>query len=150
MINNLSTPKYKANKIPMVSIKAPKAPKRCIGRFPNLEKNQSVSKSKKPWVKRSAPNFVLPYLRGWCCTIFSPIFVNPALLANTGMYRCISPVTSMFFTTSFLYALSPQLKSFNWTPEVFLAAQLNILDGKFLNILESYLTFFQPDTKSNP
>ena len=40
----------------------------------------------------------------------------------------------MFFITSFLYPFNPQLKSFNLIPEVFLAAQLNILDGKFLNI----------------
>ena len=42
----------------------------------------------------------------------------------------------------------PQLKSFSLIPDVFRAAQLNILDGKFLKINESYLFFFQPETKS--
>ena len=40
----------------------------------------------------------------------------------------------MFFITSFLYALSPQLKSFNFTPEVLRAAQLNSFEGKGLTV----------------
>ncbi len=80
----------------------PKNPKRCIGRLPNFDKNQMVIRSKKPLIKRFIPNLVTPYFRAWCATTFSSILVNPAFLANTGMYRCISPCTSIFFITSFL------------------------------------------------
>jgi hypothetical protein len=41
-----------------------------------------------------------------------------------------------------LYALSPQLKSLSSTPEVRLAAQLNNLEGKFLETTESKRFFY--------
>ena len=34
---------------------------------------------------RSSPNLETPYLRSWCITTFSPIFLKPLLLAITGM-----------------------------------------------------------------
>src|SRR6056297_3835151 len=107
-----------------------------MGLRPNLDTNQIVIKSKKPLMKRSAPNFVEPYFLAWCCTTFSVMSKKPAFLAKTGIYRCISPETSMVFTTLWLKALSPQLKSCNFTPEVFRAAQLNNLEGMFLVITE--------------
>src|SRR5690606_18846279 len=99
--------------------------------------NQTVIRSKKPLMNRSAPNLVDPYFRAWWWTTFSEILVKPAFLANTGMYRCISPDTSMVLTTSPSKALSPQLKSCNLTPEVVLAAQLKSLEGMFLVNTES-------------
>ena len=42
----------------------------------------------------------------------------------------------------------PQLKSFNFIPEVTLAAKLKIFEGMFLNKIESNLFFFHPETKS--
>src|SRR5690554_1893886 len=67
-----------------------------------------------------------------------------------GMYRCISPYTSMEWTTLLRYALSPQLKSWRGIREIFRAAQLNNFEGRFLVHLLSYRTFFQPDTTSYP
>jgi hypothetical protein len=57
--------------------------------------------------------------------------MNPSFFANTGMYLCISPLTFTVLITSFLYAFNPQLKSCNLSPDVFLAAALNNLDGMF-------------------
>src|SRR5690606_3804994 len=54
----------------------------------------------------------------------------------------------MFLTTLLLYAFKPQLKSFNFTPDVLRAAQLNNFEGKFLAITASYRFFFQPETRS--
>ena len=39
----------------------PSNPKRCIGRFPKVEMNQIVIKSKKPLIKRLIPNLEFPY-----------------------------------------------------------------------------------------
>src|SRR5699024_4413110 len=96
------------------------------------------------------PNLLLPCLRAWCCTTFSPILVNPAFFANTGMYLCISLYTSILFVNDLEYAFKPQLKSCSFIPETILAVALNSLDGIFLVILLSYLFFFHPDTKSYP
>src|SRR5690606_36557381 len=137
-----------AEKNPMMNIKEPHAPKRCIGRLRNRDKNQIVIRSRNPLMKRSIPNFVSPYLRAWCFTTFSPIFPYPAFFAKTGMYRCISPLTSTFFTTTFLYAFNPQLKSCSFTPDVRRAAQLKSFDGRFFVTTESYRFFFHPETRS--
>ena len=44
----LSIPKYAANANPIINIKAPMVPKKCIGLLPNLDKNHIVTRSKKP------------------------------------------------------------------------------------------------------
>ena len=69
----------------MKNTSTPKAPNKCMGRLPNLERKPMVSRSKKPLIKRSIPNFVFPYLRAWWITTFSVIREKPALLASTGI-----------------------------------------------------------------
>src|SRR5690554_6526576 len=123
-------------------------PKKCIGFLPNLFRNQRVTRSRYPLKNLLDPNLLFPCLRAWCCTTFSPILVNPAFFANTGIYLCISLYTSMLLARGFEYAFSPQLKSCNFIPETILAVALNNLDGIFFVSLLSYLFFFHPDTKS--
>src|SRR5690349_12439437 len=112
----------------------PQLPKKCIGRFPNLPTNKIEARSRKPFMNLSIPNFEVPYFLARCSTTFSPIRLNPDHFAITGMYRCISPYTSIFFTTFSLYAFSPQLKSCNLMPVVFVVTQLKNLEGIVLLI----------------
>jgi hypothetical protein len=79
-------------------------------------------------MKRSIPNLV-SHISGLGVAPLFSYFPKPAFFAKTGMYRCISPETSMFLTTIFLCL--PQLKSLSSTPDVFLAAQLNNFEGRF-------------------
>ena len=67
---------------PNKNIRLPYKPKRCMGFFPNFDKNQSVIKSRYPFTKRSNPNFVSPNSRLRCSTTFSPIFLKPAFFAK--------------------------------------------------------------------
>ena len=71
--------------VPMKNESVPKLPKKCMGRLLNLCTKVIDSKSKKPNMKRSSPNLVLPYLRARCWTIFSPILPKPFHLATTGI-----------------------------------------------------------------
>src|SRR6195952_3795682 len=119
-----------------------------MGFFPNLPMNMIEARSRKPFTKRVQPNFVTPYFLGRCSTTFSPIFLKPAHFASMGTYRCISPYTSMLFTTFLLYDFKPQLKSCNFILLMLLAAALNNLLGIFLVNALSYLFFFQPLTRS--
>ena len=43
----------------------PNNPNRCMGRFPKVDKNQMVIKSRKPLMKRLIPNLELPYFLAW-------------------------------------------------------------------------------------
>ena len=95
-------PIYPAENNPKTNINVPHNPKKCMGLFPNFVRKEMVIKSKNPLIKRLIPNFVSPYFLAWCCTTFSPIFLNPSFWAKTGIYRCISPLTFTFFTTVFL------------------------------------------------
>ena len=82
------------------------------------------------------------------------------LLGFFGAYQLIisgmnlNPDQNYFYSglviiCSFLYAFKPELKSFKFIPDAFLAAKLNIFEGIFLKIKESYLLFFHPDIISN-
>ena len=82
---SLEIPIYPADKKPIINIMVPRAPNKCMGRLPKRDKNQMVIKSKNPFINLSIPNFVSPYFRAWCCTIFSPILLKPAFFANTGI-----------------------------------------------------------------
>src|SRR5690606_3016512 len=135
---------------PKKNDKVPHKPKKCMGRLPNLPTNMMDARSRNPFTKRSHPNLVTPYLRARCSTTFSPIFLKPDHLASMGIYRCISPYISMLFTTFFLYAFKPQLKSCSFIPELFLAAALNNFDGRFFVNVLSYRFFFHPLTMSKP
>ncbi len=84
-MNNLSIPKYSAKQKPIKNMRLPNKPNKCIGRLPNFDKNQMVIRSKNPLTNLLIPNLVCPYLRAWCTTTFSSIFVNPWFLANTGI-----------------------------------------------------------------
>jgi hypothetical protein len=63
--------------------------------FPNRERNQMVIKSRNPLMKRSIPNLV-SHISGLGVAPLFSYFPKPAFFAKTGMYRCISPETSMF------------------------------------------------------
>src|ERR1700748_3037634 len=104
----------------------PYKPKKCIGLLLKRPTNVSVERSRKPLINLSQPNFVTPYFLGRCSTTFSPIFLKPAHFASTGILRCISPYTSILFTTFLLYAFKPQLKSCSFICEILLAAALKI------------------------
>jgi hypothetical protein len=65
---------------------------------------------------------------------FFSYFPKPAFFAKTGMYRCISPETSMFLTTIFYMLLIP-IEIVEFYPRRFLAAQLNNFEGRFLQPL---------------
>jgi hypothetical protein len=60
---------------------------------------------------------------------FFSIFPKPAFFAKTGMYRCISPETSMFYYYIFMLLITIEIVEFY--PDVFLAAQLNNFEGRF-------------------
>src|SRR5256885_4883127 len=109
----------------------PHNPKKCIGRLENFPTNVMESMSRKPLINLLHPNFDFPYLRGRCSTTFSPIFLKPAHFASTGIYRCISPYTSMPFTVRLLYAFNPQLKSCRRIPETALVMALKNFEGIF-------------------
>src|SRR5689334_5727307 len=119
-------------KLPIKKNKVPHSPKKCMGRFENFPTNVMDMRSRNPLTNRSQPNLETPYLRGRCSTTFSPIFLKPAHFASTGMYRCISPYTSMLFTTFLLYDLRPQLKSCNCIPDIPRVTALKNLEGIFL------------------
>ena len=70
-----------------------------------------------------------------------------AVFAICGIYRCISPYTSILFTSSFLYAFNPQLKSCNSIPVICAVVQLKNLEGIVFEI-GSCLLFFHPLTRS--
>ena len=71
MVGSLNTNNFKSliviikkvDRVPMINMITPSAPKRCIGRFPYFDKNQIVIKSRKPLIKRFMPNFDSPYFR---------------------------------------------------------------------------------------
>src|SRR5215470_9362813 len=113
---------------------APQVPKKCIGRLPYFPTNRIEARSNPPVTSRPIPNFDRPYFLGRCSTTFSPIFLNPAHFASNGMYRCISPYTSILFTTFTLYAFSPQLKSCNFIFETRAVNQLKNLEGAVLEM----------------
>ena len=76
---------------PKKNVRVPKVPKKCIGLFPNFERNQRVIRSRNPFTNLSIPNLLLPNFLAWCFTTFSPIFLKPAIFARYGIYLCISP-----------------------------------------------------------
>ena len=47
---NLSIPRYNKKPIPMINMKVPRSPKKCIGLLPNWFKNHKVSRSRKPLI----------------------------------------------------------------------------------------------------
>src|SRR5690348_18500366 len=101
--------RYRLLHKPKTKNNVPYKPKKCIGLLLKRPTKVSIDKSRKPLINLSHPNFVTPYFLGRCSTTFSPIFLKPAHFASTGILRCISPYTSMLFTTFFLYAFKPQL-----------------------------------------
>src|SRR5450432_4126128 len=125
----------------------PQVPKRCMGLLPYLPTNMIDARSSPPVIRRPTPNFETPYFLAWWSTTFSPIFLKPAHLAINGIYRCISPYTSIFFTTFFRYAFKPQLKSCNLIFDTLEVTQLKNREGRVLD-MGSCLTFFQPLTSS--
>ena len=63
---------------PARNIRIPVNPKKCIGFFPKVLRNQSDRRSRKPLTKRSIPNLLFPYFLFWWCTGFSVILSYPA------------------------------------------------------------------------
>src|SRR5579871_2313741 len=127
--------------------KAPHVPNKCIGLLPYLPTNKIEARSNPPVINLPVPNFDLPYLRALCATTFSPIFLKPDHFASKGIYLCISPYTSMLFTTFNLYAFNPQLKSCNFILDTFEVNQLKNFEGRVFEI-GSWRIFFHPLTIS--
>jgi hypothetical protein len=76
----------KAPALPKRNIMVPHTPKKCMGFLPNLETKKIVNKSRNPLINLEIPpNLVEPYFLARCCTTFSPIFLNPAHFAITGI-----------------------------------------------------------------
>ena len=75
------------------------------------------------------------------------IAIGVGMLVQPAMYKkildgyaarpSVRVVTSMLLVTSERYAFKPQLKSCSFNPEVFRAAKLKSLEGKFLLIVLS-------------
>src|SRR5438105_14265934 len=140
--------RYKVMINPNRKTSVPHKPKKCMGFLVNLLTKIMDIRSRNPFTNRSQPNLVMPYFLGLCSTTFSPIFLNPAHFAITGMYRCISPYTSILFTTFSLYAFNPQLKSCNLIFDTLLVTQLKNREGIVFVMVLSYRFFFQPLTIS--
>ena len=112
------------------------------GSFANRKK-RSVIRSKNPLTNRLGPNLVFPNFRELCSTTCSPMALYPACLANSGMYRCIYHGLESNFSTSFLYAFRPQLKSCKGTEK----GVQSIVEPRGIVFVKkgSCRTFFQPE-----
>jgi hypothetical protein len=79
----------------MMNISDPMAPNKCIGLL-NRERNQMVNLESID--ETFHPKFGFPIFSSLVLHHFFSDFSKTAFFAKTGMYRCISPETSMFFT----------------------------------------------------
>lgn len=82
-LTNHSKDKRAKIKKPIKLKTMPQTPKKCKGRLRYLVVKTTVSKSKKPRVKRDRPNLDFPNWRLWCSTGIS-VTLKPFQWANAG------------------------------------------------------------------
>ncbi len=124
MNTNFLIPRYPAITKPIINISVPMDPNRCMGFFPKRVIKPIVNKIEVSFnesVEAIFCNAIFPRLVFY--NFFSD-FSEPCFFCKHWNITCISPKTSILFTTSFLYALSPQLKSCSLIPDDILAVLL--------------------------